>query len=426
MKKVSPAAWVGSLYFAESLPYQMVCVFFLLLLAELGFDNATVAFWSSLVTWPWAFKAFWAPALDVRGRKKSWIVFFEIAMGAAMIAAVSFCGFENPLLPLCGIFMLTAFMSSSHDIAADGYYIEVLPASEQAFYCGWRSTFYRLGTIGVNGGLVAAVGWAAGFCASRNFPEISAWQAGLGTAGAVMLLLGIWHWCLLPASPSAGASRPVLAGLWEAFAAFFRKKQVCRAIVFILLFRLAEALLGKISPLFLTDDPSRGGIGLSTAEYGVIYGTIGVSCLIAGGIISGMVVCRFGLGKTLFPMALALNLPDLGYLWLAMVQPESRLAVGGIIAVEQLGYGFGMTAFMLYMASFVEDSGPFRSSHYAFLTGFMAIGMIVPGMAAGYLQSLAGYTGFFALVMAATLPAMAVIPLVKGSYRGDFGSVEKR
>ncbi len=405
----------------------MVCVFFLLLLAKLGFDNATVAFWSSLVTWPWAFKAFWAPALDVRGCKKNWIVFFEIAMGAALFAAILLCGSGNLLLPLCGIFMLTAFMSSSHDIAADGYYIEVLSAPEQAFYCGWRSTFYRLGTIGVNGGLLAAVGCAAGMCASRNLPETAAWQAGLGAAGACMMVLGVWHWAMLPASPAAGrGGGPVLAGLWEAFAAFFRKKRVCRAIVFILLFRLAEALLGKISPLFLTDDPGRGGIGLSTAEYGVIYGTIGVSCLIAGGIVSGMVVCRFGLGKTLFPMALALNLPDLGYLWLAMFQPESRLAIGGIIAVEQLGYGFGMTAFMLYMASFVEDSGRFRSSHYAFLTGFMAIGMIVPGMAAGYLQSLTGYTGFFALVMAATLPAMAVIPLVKGSYRGDFGCAPVR
>lgn len=421
MKKVSPAIWVGSLYFAESLPYQLVNCYLLLLLAALGYDNETVAFWTSLITWPWAFKALWAPSLDVVFTKKFWIVGFEFAMAAALAVAALFCGFSGMLLPICGLFMFTALFSSSHDIAADGYYIEALSSKDQAFYCGWRNTFYRLGTIGVNGGLLAAVGFFVVRSENYGIGRIAAWQGGLLLAAVILAAVAVWHLVFLPGQKHIERKSGIFLELGEAFWAFFRKKGVCRAIVFILLFRFAEALLGKIAPLFLTAERSVGGIGLQTEEFGLLYGTIGVVCLIAGGILAGVYVSRKGLSKSFWPMALALNIPDAGYLILAVLQPVGRVFTGGIIAVEQLGYGFGMTALMLYMASYVEDSGKYKSSHFAFLTGFMALGMMLPGMVAGYLQNMLGYTLFFVVVLAATVPAMSVIWLVKGTYRDDFG-----
>ena len=421
MKRNLPFLWVGSLYFAESLPYQMVNVFLLMLLSALGYDNETVAFWTSLITWPWAFKALWAPALDAAFTKRTWIIGFEFAMSVMLAAAAVLCGFSGMLVPVCSVFMLIALFSSSHDIAADGYYIEILSSQEQSFFCGWRNTFYRLGTIGVNGGLIAAAGIMAVAAENHGFSKVVGWQTGLIIAAAALAAISAWHLFTLPRQQREISQKNLLAVLLEAFPAFFRKKGVWRAVVFILFFRFAEALLGKIAPLFLIGSRESGGVGLSTEEFGFFYGTIGVSALIAGGILAGVYVSRKGLTKSFWPMALALNIPDAGYLLLAMVMPESRLLTGGIIAIEQLGYGFGMTALMLYMAAFVEDSGKYKSSHFAFLTGFMAIGMMLPGMFAGYLQEALGYEDFFKAVLLATIPAMLVIFIVKGTYRRDFG-----
>lgn len=424
--KVHPWGWVGSLYFAEAVPLGMASAFLLLLLQTLGYSNTSATFWCGVVTLPWMLKPLWTPLLDVFATKRRWIVAFEAATAVLLGGAAFALLAPDPLFVLVALFLGVAIASASHDAAADGFYIDGLSQPDQALYCGYRSTLYRVGMIAVGGWLVTLIG----FLYEHVFPERvpAAWAVGTGLAGATMLGLAVWHWFALPRpagdARSGGGGRRVKAVFGElaaAFVTFFRKPGVWRAVAFILLFRLAEAPLGQVSKLFLRASSSDGGLALGDKYFGFFYGTVGPIALVAGGMISGGLVYRFGLGRMILPLALALNVPDLVYVALAYWQPDHILVIGGAIAVEQFGYGLGFTAFTLFMVAFVEDSGRFKTSHFAFMTGFMALGLHLPGMAAGAACDWLGYLSFFWLVMGLTVPATLAVWLIKPLYARDFG-----
>jgi len=195
------------------------------------------------------------------------------------------------------------------------------------------------------------------------------------------------------------------------FASFFQKKGILLAIAFMLLYRLGEAMLVKMASPFLLDPRSVGGLGLSTEQQGLVYGTVGVVALILGGITGGIAASRKGLKYWIWPMALSITLPHLAYVYLSLALPTSFILINIAVAIEQFGYGFGFTAYMLYLIYFAD--GEHKTAHYAICTGFMALGMMLPGMIAGKLQDIFGYQHFFIWIMVLAIPTLAVIPFLK-------------
>lgn len=414
--------WVPTLYFAEGVPYAVVGSVSIVLLKNLNLSNAEIALYSSLLTLPWAIKPLWAPVLDIFGSKKRWIALLEFLMALFFaLAALLLAGASSNAFFLALLFAL-AFVSATHDVAADGFYLIGLDTHGQSFFTGIRSTAYRAGVIATQGGLVML----AGYYARRSGSAGAGWALAFTVTAVMFALLSLWHFRSLPTVEAPVTSSGGLREFGEAFVTFFQKKNVGAALAFILLYRLGESQLVRLAAPFMLDAAESGGLGFSTVEQGLFYGTIGVAALLAGGVLGGVVISRDGFGRWAWPMALAINVPNLLYVYLAAARPASRLVAGVCVALEQFGYGFGFTLYMLFMVAFAEDSGKYRTSHFALMTGFMMLGMMIPGMVAGYIQGWFGnYVWFFVFVMVCTLPGFAVTALGKRIVPADFGRPER-
>lgn len=416
----SPWAWVPTLYFAEGLPYVLVNVISVTLFKRLGMPNGELALYTSLLYLPWVIKPLWSPLVDVLRTKRWWI----LTMQALLAAALLFLSLSVPSRSyalMLTLFYLTAFASATHDIAADGYYMLALDTHRQSLFVGIRSTFYRIATVFGQGLLVVI----AGLLETRLGDIPRAWELTLFSCSVLLFVFFLWHQMALPVVESrreAQAGKGALRDIGRSVSTFFRKPGIWVAMLFLLLFRLPEALSVKMLTPFLLDPVSEGGLGLSTTDSGLVYGTVGVIALTVGGILGGMAAARFGLKKCLWPMALSLALPCSVYLYMALCQPSSLWVVYLCVAADQLGYGFGFTAYMLYMIYFSD--GEFKTSHYALCTAFMALSMMLPGMVAGYLQEKLGYTGFFVLVMLFCLATVAVTFMIK--VNPEYGKKENR
>ena len=414
-------AWVPTLYFFEGIPYFLVNVVSVTMFKRLGMDNASLAALTSLLYLPWVIKPLWSPLVDVLRTKRWWILAMQALLGLALLLLSLSVPSRSYALMLT-LFYLTAFASATHDIAADGFYMLALDAHRQSLFVGIRSTFYRIATVFGQGVLVVI----AGFLETRLGDIPRAWEMTLLGCSVLLFAAFLWHRLSLPspekAKASAASSSAALRDIGRSVVTFFRKPGIWVAMLFLLLVRLPEALSVKMLTPFLLDPVSAGGLGLRTADSGLVYGTVGVIALTLGGILGGMAAARFGLKKCLWPMALSLALPCGVYLYMALCQPASLWVVYLCVAADQLGYGFGFTAYMLYMIYFSD--GEFKTSHYALCTAFMALSMMLPGMAAGFLQEKLGYTGFFALVMLLCLATVAVTFMIK--IDPEYGKKENR
>ena len=402
--------WVPSLYFGQGLPYVIVMTVSVVMYKNLKVSNTDIALYTSWLYLPWVIKPLWSPLVDLLGTKRGWIVSLQFVVGAALaLVALTVPGPEFFRLTLA-VFWLLAFSSATHDIAADGFYLLALPPHEQAAFVGVRSTFYRVATIAGQGGLVYLAGrWQT---ATGNIAQ--AWALVFGLVAAIFALLGLYHWFALPrpASDHAVKREPrLLAGFVAVFAAFFRKQDIGRILGFLLLYRFAEAQLLKLVTPFLIDARPTGGLGLTTEQVGVIYGTVGIIALMIGGLVGGVALARFGLKRLLWPMIFAMYVPNIVFVLLALNQPENIALIGSALAVEQFGYGFGFSAYLVYMMMVAD--GEHRTAHYAICTGFMALGMMLPGMAAGWLEDHLGYVKFFEWVLVATIPSFVATALIK-------------
>jgi PAT family beta-lactamase induction signal transducer AmpG len=403
---VSPWRWIPTLYLGQGLPYVAVMTLAVVLYKNLGVSNAQIALVTSWLYLPWVIKPLWSPLVDLLGRKRGWIVALQLLVGAAFAGvalAVPVPGFLQWTLVM---FWLLAFASATHDIAADGFYILALDRRRQAAFVGVRSTFYRLSMLGGQGGLV----WLAGWWAEHRGGPVAGWQAVFVLLAGLFVLLAAWHAWALP-RPAGDAPAPRDGAFWRGFGAvfrsFFARDDIVRVLVFLLVYRLGEAQLLKLVAPFLLDPRADGGLGFTTQDVGLAYGTVGVAALTVGGLLGGWAISRAGLGRLLPVLLLAMNLPNLLYVWLAWAQPEGFAVVAAALAVEQFGYGFGFTAymvFMLWVAGGRDGQSAHKTAHYALCTGFMALGMMLPGMAAGWLQEQLGYTAFFVWCCVATLP----------------------
>ena len=401
----NPWAWIPSLYLAEGFPYVLVMTVSVILYKNLGIGNAEIAFYTSWLYLPWVIKPFWSPMVDLVKTKRWWIYSMQLLLSVGL-AGIAFSlpttyFFQTSL----AFFYLMAFSSATHDIAADGFYMLGLNEKDQSLFVGIRNIFYRLSNIFGQGVLVML----AGYLINQTGNAATAWSYVFGLCAIIMVILGIYHYFILPKPQSDTASSD--RNLKELFSSFFKKKGIWVSLAFILLYRLGEAQLTKIASPFLLDSPDAMGLGISTETVGLIYGTIGVITLLLGGIVGGILASKHGLKKWLWYMVLSMNIPNLAYVYLAYALPENIWVVTSCIAIEQLGYGFGFTAFMLYLIQ--VSKGPYQTAHYALCTGFMALGMMLPGMVAGYIQELLGYNQFFIWVCICTIPGMLLIPKLK-------------
>jgi PAT family beta-lactamase induction signal transducer AmpG len=338
------------------------------------------------------------------------VVGLQFLVGAALAGVALTLPLQGFFQMSLAVFWLMAFASATHDIAADGFYMMALKQHQQAAFVGIRSLFYRVSMIAGQGGLV----YLAGHLAETTGQVVLAWQVVLGLLGLTFLLLFAWHRAVLPRPAEDRPAAPG-AALWpafvETFTSFFRRRDIALVLAFLLLFRLGEAQLVKLLAPFLLDPRVQGGLGLSTAQLGIAYGTFGVAALTLGGLLGGLTISRFGLKRCLWPMVAAIHTPNLLYVALALWQPDSLALVTAAVAAEQLGYGFGFAAYLMFMIHVAD--GEHKTAHYALCTGFMALGMMLPGMASGWLQQQMGYTTFFVWVCVATLPSVAVAAMLK-------------
>ncbi|NLX72486.1 MAG: AmpG family muropeptide MFS transporter [Bacteroidales bacterium] len=411
-KEKSPWIWIPSLYFAQGTPYVVVMTVAIIMYKRLGISNADITLYTGWLYLPWVIKPFWSPLVDMFKTKRWWIVTMQLVIGAGLAGvALTLPGpnyFKFSLL----FFWLLAFSSATHDIAVDGFYMLGLDEGKQAYFIGIRSTFYRIAVISGQGILIILAGYL-----EKYYDNIrTAWSITFAALALLFLILFLYHKFILP-RPASDKALITTSGLnpfsefLNTFLSFFRKESAGLAVSFMLIFRLGEAQLVKMASPFLLDPREVGGLGLSTSEIGLVYGTIGIIALTLGGIIGGIAASNKGLKHWFYPMALALNLPNAVYVYMAVFQPESIWVIGALVAIEQLGYGFGFTAFMLYLIYFSE--GENKTAHYAICTGIMALGMMIPGVISGWLQEMMGYSHFFTWVLLCSIPGLIIIRYLK-------------
>lgn len=425
-RKINPWSWIPTLYFAQGLPYVAVMTIAVIMYKKLGLSNTDIALYTSWLYLPWVIKPIWSPFVDLVKTKRLWIVLMQMFIAVGFAGVAFFIPTTFYVQITLAFFWLLAFSSATHDIAADGYYMLALDSGKQSFFIGIRSTFYRIANIFGQGVLVMFAGLMEEgriFSGTKgNIPM--AWSITFFLLAGIFIAFTLYHYYVLP-KPNSDISKDnikakdLIRDFGMTFVTFFKKNNIWLMFFFILTYRLGESQLVKIASPFLLDDRAVGGLELSTATVGMVYGTIGVLGLVLGGILGGFLISRDGFKKWVIPMAIAINLPDVLYVYLAAFQPDNIFIVATSVAIEQFGYGFGFTAFMLYLIYIAE--GEHKTAHYAIATGFMALGMMLPGMSAGWIQETIGYTSFFIWVCVATLPGIFASILVKNNIEPEFG-----
>lgn len=409
--------WVPTLAFAGAIPFVVAQQLSSVLYKNLGISNSDITFYTSLLYLPWVLKPLWSPFIDIFKTKRFWIVILQMLIGAGL-AALSL-SLQTPYFFVVSliVFWCIAFASATHDIAADGFYMLALSTPEQAAFVGVRSLFFRVANI-IGGGIPVIF---VGRLAQGNGDMAQAWSVVAMGIALVFIALTLYHYFLLPKPSTDQGSlsaqntsltlREIFTEFAATFVAFFRKKEIIFAIIFILLFRLGEAQALKVVSLFMLDPREKGGLGLSNQDFGLVYSIVGISFLTIGGLLGGWLISRNGLKKMLWPMVAAIHLPNFAFVFLAATQPDNLFIVAGALAVEQFGYGFGFTAFLMYMMMLAD--GPKKTSHYALCTGLMAAGMMIPGAYSGELAKFFGYTHFFLWVCLCTVPGLIMTAFIK-------------
>jgi PAT family beta-lactamase induction signal transducer AmpG len=427
--------WIPTLYFAQGIPYFIVNNISVMMFTKMGVPNGEMALFTSLLYLPWSLKPFWSPFVDIFKTKRWWTISMQILMSLAFILLTLTIPRPDVEMIASGqtpismftitllLFVVTAFASATHDIAADGFYMLALSSGDQAQFVGIRSTFYRLASIFGQGVLV----WLAGVIETSTGDIPNSWRITMLVTAVIFSLVTLYHTFIVPRpttdTSSLKGEKATVGAIFKEFGrtfkTYFMKPGVVLAIVFMLLYRLPEAFLLKLCMPFLVASRDIGGLGMSTANVGLAYGTIGVIFLTVGGILGGIFASRLGLKKSLWVMAACMTLPCLTFVYLSMAQPTNIVAISTAIAIEQFGYGFGFTAYMLYMMYFSD--GEFKTSHYAICTAFMALSMLLPGMVAGYIQEAIGYVNFFWMVMACCIGTLIVSVMVYRKIDPTYG-----
>lgn len=400
-----PATWVPTLYFSEGLPFVATATVSVLMYKSLGLSDAQIALFTTLVMWPWTLKPLWGPLLEMFKTKKHFVVATQFIGGVAFGLLALSLPLEGFLGYSLAMFVIIAFNSATHDIAADGLYINTLSPDEQARYVGWQGAFYNVAKVLSQGALVYIAGRL-----ELTIGVTQAWMVVMGLFGAILILMGLYHLKMLP----TGGTSTEVQSVGEAFQtfgkvvkSFFEKKHILWGLAFIILFRTAEGQLTKIVPLFMRASREDGGLGLLTSDIGIAYGIFGAAAFVLGSILGGYFVANRGLKSSIFILAVIFNVPDAVYAYLAYTVPESFVIICTAITIEWFGYGFGFVGIILFMMQQIAP-GKYKMAHYAFATAVMNLGFMLPSMISGYISDYLGYKNFFLWVMVATIPSFLV------------------
>ncbi len=418
----NPWLFVPTQYFAEGIPWVLVNQLSSAMYKSLQATNVFIGFTSFLYL-PWSLKLFWGPVVDSYLTKRKWVILMQLALGICFVLLASVIHLSGFLHISLIIFTIIAFLSATHDIATDGFYLHALDNKEQAFFTGIRSTFYRVAMIFAGGLLVAVAGWLGASTGNIKF----GWTIGFVIAATVFTGLYIYHTLILP-YPETDMPVKEKSGRMpykQIFAEYFTQRKIGIILAFILLYRFGEAMLLKMVQPFFLDKAVAGGLGLGLSEVGIYYGTVGIIALLAGGILGGWLIKKYNLKKLIWLCAFSMNIPVLLFIYMAAAHPLNLVSIdfswlfGGsavlrfhpviqtCIIIEQFGYGFGFTAYMVYLLYI--SKGKYKTSHYAISTGIMAVGMMVPGFISGVIQQAVGYLWFFSISAVLTIPGMFVI-----------------
>ena len=416
--QIHPVVWVPSAYFAMGLPFVTIALVVGIMYKNMGISDAQITVWTGLIALPWTLKPLWSPVLEMFKTKKYFVVISQFVTGitfALVALSLPLSGFFTYSIALLGII---AFSGATNDIATDGVYLDVLTPKLQAEYIGWQGAFYNIAKLLANGGFVLLAGLL-----EKNLGVLNAWIAVMLAIGAVMILLAFYHVRMLPKGRAVTGEVKSLkdgfATLWDVLLTFFKKKHIFWYIAFIILYRFAEGFAVKIVPLFFLADVADGGLGLTTAEIGVIIGTAGTAAFVLGSIGGGYFIASRGLKRVRMTLAMAFNLPFIMYALLAFYRPENLFLVGGAVVIEYFGYGFGFVGLMLFMMQQIAP-GKYKMAHYAFATAIMNLGFMIPSMLSGVLSDAVGYKIFFMVVLAATIPAFLA------TYFVPFGHLDNK
>lgn len=429
----SPISWVPTLYFAMGMPFvvlNMVCV---LMFKGLDVSDAQIALWTSIIMFPWTLKPLWSPLLEMYKTKKFFVIVTQIATGC-IFGLIALALHLPDFFAVCiALLSVIALSGATHDVAADGVYMASLSKDDQARYIGWQGAFYNIAKIAATGGLVMLAGVlikhftgdvstldAAAAAVAKRQGTVMAWTVIMAVIGVIMVLLGLYNAKFVPADHrDASAERPgfkeTMVELGNVFVDLFRKRHIIYYIFFIILYRFAEGFVMKIVPLFLKADRANQGLGLSEEQIGLCYGTFGAAAFVIGSILAGYYVAHRGLQKSLFSLCCVFNLPFIAYTLLAIYQPESLWLIGGGIVLEYFGYGFGFVGLTLFMMQQIAP-GKHQMAHYAFASGIMNLGVMLPGMLSGYVSDWLGYRDFFVFVLVCTIPAFLITWFVPFTY----------
>jgi PAT family beta-lactamase induction signal transducer AmpG len=410
--KRSPMTWVTTAYFAQGLPFVAIAAASALMFKNMGISDTQIAFWTSLIMLPWTLKPLWGPFMEIYKTKKFFVILTQLTIGV-MFGLVAFSlSLPDFFVYSIALLAIIAFGGATHDMAVDGVYLNVLSPKQQAMYIGWQGAAYNLAKVLSGGALVYLAGQL-----EEKLGVVSAWTIVMCIYGAIMILVGLYHIKMLPSD----AAKTEVATLDEGFArlkdvitTFFQKKYIWLGIVFIILYRFAEGQAIKIAPLFFKADKADGGLGLSTSDIGLAYGVFGAAAYVAGSLAGGYFVSSRGLNtKTLLILCAFFNLPFAMFALLAYFVPSSLVIITGAVVIEYFGYGFGFVGLTLFMMQQIAP-GNYKMAHYAFATGIMNLGVMIPSMLSGYLSDMMGYKMFFIWVLIATIPAFLIcwfIPL---------------
>lgn len=429
----SPISWVPTLYFAMGMPFVVLNMVCTLMFKGLDVSDAQIAFWTSIIMFPWTLKPLWSPLLEIYKTKKFFVIFTQIATGCIFGLVALALHLPNFFAVCIALLAIIAFSGATHDVAADGVYMASLSKDDQARYIGWQGAFYNIAKIAATGGLVYLAGMlieaytgdvtglsAAAAAAAKHNGSVMAWTVIMAVIGGIMVLLGLYNAKFVPSEVKKDAEeRPgfkeTMVELGNVFVDLFRKRHILYYIFFIILYRFAEGFVMKIVPLFLKADRAQQGLGLSEKEIGLCYGTFGAAAFVIGSVLAGYYVAHRGLQKSLFSLCCVFNLPFVAYTLLAIYQPESLMLIGGAIVLEYFGYGFGFVGLTLFMMQQIAP-GKHQMAHYAFASGIMNLGVMLPGMLSGYVSDWLGYRHFFIFVLFCTIPAFLITWFVPFTY----------
>ena len=429
----SPISWVPTLYFAMGMPFVVLNMVCTLMFKGLDVSDAQIAFWTSIIMFPWTLKPLWSPLLEIYKTKKFFVIFTQIATGCIFGLVALALHLPNFFAVCIALLAIIAFSGATHDVAADGVYMASLSKDDQARYIGWQGAFYNIAKIAATGGLVYLAGMLietytgdvtglnpAAAAAAKHNGSVMAWTVIMAVIGGIMVILGLYNAKFVPSEVNNDAEeRPgfkeTMVELGNVFVDLFRKRHILYYIFFIILYRFAEGFVMKIVPLFLKADRADQGLGLSEKEIGLCYGTFGAAAFVIGSILAGYYVAHRGLQKSLFSLCCVFNLPFVAYTLLAVYQPESLMLIGGGIVLEYFGYGFGFVGLTLFMMQQIAP-GKHQMAHYAFASGIMNLGVMLPGMLSGYVSDWLGYRHFFIFVLFCTIPAFLITWFVPFTY----------